>query len=145
MRWLRSAVYYLLSWPYTMLMARPRVVGREKLQHVRGPLLIVANHVTEIDIGFLMAALPVRYRTRLAVAMWGELLRWMRHPPGEWSAFRRGREILNYYLVTALFNVFPLPQQAGFRESFAFAGESADRDYSIVVFPEGRRTQTGEL
>jgi len=36
-----------------------------------------------------------------------------------------------------LFNVFPLPQFSGFRESFRFAGESADRGYSILVFPEG--------
>ena len=43
----------------------------------------------------------------------------------------------------ALFNVFPLPQRSGFRESFAFAGESVDRGYSIAVFPEGGRTQDG--
>jgi long-chain acyl-CoA synthetase len=36
-----------------------------------------------------------------------------------------------------LFNVFPLPQQSGFRESFRFAGECADRGYSLLVFPEG--------
>ncbi len=39
--------------------------------------------------------------------------------------------------------MFPLPQQSGVRESFAFAGESVDRGYSVVVFPEGRRTQDG--
>jgi long-chain acyl-CoA synthetase len=49
-----------------------------------------------------------------------------------------------YYLVVALFNVFPLPQQSGVHESFAFAGESVDRGYSVVVFPEGRRTQDGK-
>jgi long-chain acyl-CoA synthetase len=38
-----------------------------------------------------------------------------------------------------------LPQRSGFRQSFAFAGLSADRGYSIVVFPEGKRTQTGEI
>ena len=45
--------------------------------------------------------------------------------------------------MVALFNVFPLPQQSGVRESFAFAGESVDRGWSVVVFPEGRRTQDG--
>src|SRR6266700_2843225 len=44
---------------------------------------------------------------------------------------------LGYFLVTALFNVFPLPQLSGFRESFRFAGESADRRYSVLIFPEG--------
>jgi long-chain acyl-CoA synthetase len=93
----------------------------------------------------VQAALPARYRTSTAVAMQGEMLSAMRHPPPSMNIFRRWLEIMDYYLVTALFNVFPLPQQSGFRQSFSFAGESADRGYSIVVFPEGRRTQTGEL
>ena len=42
-----------------------------------------------------------------------------------------------YWLVTPLFNVFPLPQFSGFRQSFRFAGESVDRGYSVLVFPEG--------
>ena len=40
---------------------------------------------------------------------------------------------------------FPLPQKTGFRQSFAFAGESVDRGCSILVFPEGKRTQDGTL
>src|SRR5258706_2003 len=70
--WLRIFIYYLLTYPYTMVMARPRVRGRERLRGADGPLLFVSNHVAYIDIGFVMAALPLRYRTRLAVAMQGE-------------------------------------------------------------------------
>ena len=51
---------------------------------------------------------------------------------------------VGYYLAVALFNVFPLPQQSGVRESFAYAGESVDRGYSVLVYPEGRRTPDGE-
>ena len=50
-----------------------------------------------------------------------------------------------YVLVVSLFNVFPLPQKSGFRKSFAFAGEAMDRGYSVLVFPEGARTQDGEM
>src|SRR5204862_6523939 len=134
-----------LTFPYTMLMARPRVVGRERMRDVSGPLLIVSNHITEIDIGFLMAALPARYRTRLAVAMRGEALREMRHAPRTRPLLRRALDQLDYWLITALFNVFPLPQFSGFRHSFAFAGETVDRGYSVVVFPEGARTETGAM
>jgi len=35
---------------------------------------------------------------------------------------------------------FPLPQFSGFRESFRFAGESADRGYSVLVFPKAKST-----
>ena len=38
-----------------------------------------------------------------------------------------------------------MPREAGFRDSFAFAGESVDRGYSILVFPEGRHTADGNL
>jgi len=44
-----------------------------------------------------------------------------------------------------LLNLFPLPRQAGFRESFAYAGESVDRGYSILVFPEGHHTSDGKI
>ena len=142
---LRTVVYYLLSWPATMLMACPKIRGRENLKDLRGPLLFVANHVTQVDIGFILAALPLRYRHRLAVAMLGELLQEMRYPPASVPFIRRFIEKLSYGLVVSLFNVFPLPQKTGFRQSFAFAGESVDRGYSLLVFPEGRRTQNGAL
>jgi long-chain acyl-CoA synthetase len=48
-------------------------------------------------------------------------------------------------MVTGLFNVFPLPQHSGFRESFRFAGEAVDRGYSVLVFPEGELTSDGKL
>jgi long-chain acyl-CoA synthetase len=144
-RWLRALVYHSVTWPATLLMTWPRVVGRESLKGVEGPLLIISNHVAYLDIGFLLWALPWRYRTRLAVAMLGELLVSMRHPPKEMNWFQRIRAKIDYGLVVTLFNVFPIFQKYGFRESFAFAGEAVDRGYSVVVFPEGRRTETGEM
>lgn len=142
---LRILVYYLISWPATMILARPSVRGRENLRGLRGPLLFVSNHVTQADIGFILAALPLRYRHRLAVAMLGEMLQEMRRPPAGMPWMKRWVEKISYLLVTALFNVFPLPQQTGFRRSFAYAGESADRGFSILVFPEGARTRDGAL
>ncbi len=142
---LRILVYYLLCGPATWILARPRVCGRESLRDLAGPVLFVCNHVTRVDIGFVLAAVPARFRHRLAVAMMGEMLRDMRDPPPGMGFFRRWIEKISYGLVVALFNVFPLPQKAGFRRSFAFAGESADRGYSILVFPEGTRTKDGAM
>ena len=142
--WIRTFIYYLLSWPATMIMAHPKVVGRENLRGVEGPLLISCNHVTYIDVGFALIALPHRIRRRLAVGMLGELLWQMWRPPKEWNPFVRLSYKVGYYLVVALFDVFPLPQQSHVRESFAYAGESVDRGYSVLVYPEGQRTLDGK-
>jgi long-chain acyl-CoA synthetase len=147
-RWLRLAVYYSLVWPATELLGHPRIVGRENLRSFGGPVLIVSNHITRrADIGLILAALPPRYRHRLATAMGGESLQNMRRPPRDWFFARRWGYQLGYGLATLLFNVFPLPQFSGFRESFHFAGESVDRGYCVLVFPEGEvnNSATGEM
>jgi len=144
-RWIRVLVYHAVTLPYIMVMARPKVTGRERLKDFRGPALIISNHIAQIDIGFLMAALPMRLRNRLGVAMQGEKLRAMRYPPKNWFVVKRWWEQLQYALTAAFFNVFSLPQRSKYRESFRFAGELADRGYSVVIFPEGRRTETGEM
>jgi long-chain acyl-CoA synthetase len=144
-RGIRVLVYHAITLPYIMVMARPRVIGLERLKDFRGPALIISNHIAQIDIGFLMAALPMHLRNRLGVAMQGEQLRSMRHPPKNWFFLKRWWEQLQYVLIAAFFNVFSLPQRAKYRESFRFAGELADRGYSVVIFPEGRRTETGEM
>jgi long-chain acyl-CoA synthetase len=143
--WIRTFTYYLLTWPATHLMAHPRVFGRENLRGVKTPVLVISNHVIYLDVGFVLAALPTRFRHRLAVAMGGERLAQMRHPPPEWFFIRRWLHRVNYFLVVALFNVFPLPKASGFRESFRFAGELADHGWSVLVFPEGDLTPDGKL
>ncbi|MBZ5703546.1 MAG: AMP-binding protein, partial [Acidobacteriia bacterium] len=146
LRWLRLAVYYTLVWPATLLLAHPKILGRENLRGARGPFLLVSNHVaTRADIGLLLYALPPRLRHRLATAMLGEFIETLRRPPRDWLFPRRWVYQAGYWLVTALFNVFPLPQQSGVRESFHFAGESADRGYSVLVFPEGAVTKDGAI
>jgi long-chain acyl-CoA synthetase len=147
-RWLRLAVYYALVWPATQLLGHPKITGREHLRNLRGPALIISNHITRrADIGLILAALPSRFRHRLATAMGGESLQNMRRPPQEWVFAKRWAYQLGYWLVTAFFNVFPLPQFSGFRESFRFAAESVERGYSLLIFPEGEvnNTATGEM
>ena len=137
-RWFRLAVYYALVWPATQILGHPKIVGREHLRGVRGPMLIVSNHITRrADIGLILAALPRRFRHRLATAMGGESLQRMRRPPRDWFFAKRWSYYCGYWLAIVLFNVFPLPQHSGFRESFRFTGESADRGYSLLIFPEG--------
>jgi long-chain acyl-CoA synthetase len=148
MRWVRLAVYYALVWPATEFFGHPRIVGRDYLRELRGPVLVVSNHITRRDdTGLIMAALPAHYRHMLATAVGGETLQTMRHAPREWPFVKRWAYGIGYWLMTALFTTFPLPQNSGFRESFRFAGTAIDRGYSVLVFPEGQtnETETGEM
>jgi len=143
--WIRIVVFYLVILPLTRLMSRASVAGRERLEETHGPVLFIANHITMVDAALILLALPGRLQRKLAIAMEGEVLRGWRHPPERTGWFKRLRLLAQYVLVVSLFNVFPLPQKSGFRRSFAFAGETMDRGYSVLVFPEGSRTRDGEM
>jgi long-chain acyl-CoA synthetase len=142
---IRLAAYYLLVRPATYLLAAPRIRGKENLRGVQGPVLVVSNHVTYVDIGWILAALPVRLRHRLATAMRGERLAQMRHPDPKLGWLERFAEWISYPLVLTFFNVFPLPKESGFLRSFSFVGNLIDRRWSVLVFPEGLTTPDGKL
>jgi len=143
--WLRLGAQYLLLRPGVFLLGWPRVIGRDNLRGVRGPVLVIANHIGDVDVGFIQTALPARIRHRLATATGGEALEVLRSPePGRWWGGRI-YDRMQWALGVGLLNLFPLPRQAGFRKSFAYAGEAVDRSYSILVFPEGRHTEDGTL
>jgi long-chain acyl-CoA synthetase len=143
--WIRIAAQYLLVRPAVFLLGWPRVIGRENLQNIRGPVLVISNHIDDVDVGFIQTVLPARIRNRLATATGGEALQALRSPAsGRWWGGRIF-DRTQWTLGVALLNLFPLPRQAGFRKSFAYAGEAVDRGYSILVFPEGRHTDDGKL
>jgi long-chain acyl-CoA synthetase len=143
--WLRFISYYLLVAPFVFVMSRPRVRGSEHLRELRKPVLFIANHISMVDPAIIMYALPLRFRQNLAIAMAGERLRGLRRGLEGANRFGRAIDRLKYFLVTAVFNVFSLPQKSGFRRSFYYAGEAADRGYHVLVFPEGRTTDDGSI
>ena len=143
--WLRFLAHYLLMRPAILLLGWPRIMGRENLRGVEGPLLVVANHVGDVDPGFILTALPARFRHRLAAAAGGEALEALRSPAADRNWFQRIYDRVQWALGVSLLNLFPLPREAGFRRSFAYAGEAVDHGYSVLVFPEGRHTTDGKM
>jgi long-chain acyl-CoA synthetase len=143
--WIRFLVHYALLLPSVLVLGWPRIIGRENLHGVNGPVLVVCNHIGDVDVGFILAALPRRLRHKLATAAGGEALEALRTPPASRNFFARMFDRIEWFLGVSLLNIFPLPRDAGFRDSFAFAGESVDRGYSILVFPEGHHTTDGEM
>jgi long-chain acyl-CoA synthetase len=149
-QWLRVGFLEAVVRPLVWLLANPAVVAAatDRLKD-DAPMLIVANHVTTYDGPFLEYALPGPIRRRIAVAMSGQMLEDYRHFINPEPLHPTGRFFLPgplfYLLLTELFNVFPLPRQRDFQPSFAHAGEALDRDFNVMVFPEGTRSAEGKL
>jgi long-chain acyl-CoA synthetase len=146
-QWIRAAFVELALRPGTWLLVAPRVVGPQKPLPA-GPLLIISNHVTSYDGDLIVYALPGPYRRRMAAAMLGEMLDDFLHWRNPWKPGNKGFYIFglpSYYLVTALFNVFPLPRQRDFQRSFAHVGKALDHGYNVLVFPEGTLSRDGSL
>ena len=143
--WVRLMAHYLLLRPAVFLLGWPRVVGREHLRRFSGPMLVICNHIADVDVGFVLSALPARFRHHLATAAGGESMEALRTPSANRGLFGSIWDRLKWISGAALLNIFPLPREAGFRQSFAYAGEAVERGYSVLVFPEGRHTTTGEL
>lgn len=143
MQFARATFIELGALPLTRLLAKPKVVRCVK-QWPSGPALIVCNHLTSYDGPFVLYALPRKIRDRVAIAMAGEMLLNYRKARNQGSWWLDALVPFAYWLITALFNVFPLPQYSGFRRSFQHAGEAVDGGYNVLVFPEGHRSDDGK-
>jgi len=147
-RLIRVLYLELVSQFFVWFLGNPRVERPVSL-NPGGPVILVANHVTAYDAALILYGLPGPMRRRVAVAMAGNMLRDFRHMRNVGPQGRAVSRLLDplgppaWLLITALYNVFPLPRSAGFRRSFEHAGEALDRGYNVLVFPEGFRTETG--
>ncbi len=151
---LRIAFLEAVIRPLIALLLAPRVLKHNHAKHDHaerkaaippGPFLIVANHVTILDGPLILYALPARLRRHIAIAMSGEMLLNFRSGRGQRTLLEDLFAPAAYWLLLALFNVFPLPRLQGFRRSFAHAGEALDRGYSVLLFPEGTRSHGEEM
>jgi long-chain acyl-CoA synthetase len=137
----------LATWilPIARIFARIEVDGREHVERLTGPVLFAANHQSHMDTPAILAALPGRYRYRLAPAMAKEFFK-AHFFPEQFGRRAWFTNSLNYYLASLFFNAFPLPQrEAGARQTLRYIGELFGQGYSVLIFPEGLRTQAGEI
>jgi len=143
--WLRWMAHYLLLRPAMRLLGWPRIEGRENLRGWTGPMLLVCNHISDLDFAFVQTALPAEMRNRIAIATRGEALEALHKPAADRGFVGKIFDRMKWVLGGSLLNLFPLPREAGFRQSFAYAGEVVDLGYSVLVFPEGRYTVDGTI
>lgn len=141
----RKAALSPVLLPLTRCFAHVRVSGLDHLETLRGPVIFAPNHQSHVDTPVILAALPPQFRHRTAVAMWKEYF----DPhffPARHSRTMRLTNSLLYTSLALLFNAFPLPQtEARAGESLRYMGELVSDGWSILFFPEGERTENGEI
>jgi len=151
--WNRSAGFRALrraSLPTWILpLARPFVTlevrGLEHLANIPGPVIFAANHQSHLDTPVILQALPVRWRYRVATAMAKEFFK-AHFYPAQFGRKAWLTNSLNYYLASAFFNAFPLPQrETGTRQTLRYIGDLFADGFSLLIFPEGKRTDAGEI
>ena len=131
--------------PLARVFAWIRVDGREHLAGIDQPVIFAANHQSHMDAPVILASLPPRIRYRVAPAMAKEFFK-PHFFPEQYGRKAWLTNSLNYYLAALFFNAFPLPQrEAGARQTLRYIGEVLESGFSVLIFPEGRRTSAGEI
>jgi long-chain acyl-CoA synthetase len=131
--------------PLARIFAWVRVSGLEHLEGIKEPVVLASNHQSHFDVPVILIALPGRIRATIAPAMAKEFFK-AHFFPAEFSSWQVFTNRLNYYLSAFFFNTFPLPQrEAGARQTLRYIGEVTGSGFSVLIFPEGVRSESGDI
>ena len=131
--------------PLGRVFVSSKVEGLEHVRNATGPVIFAANHQSHLDTPVILDALPAEWRYRVAPAMAKEFFK-AHFYPEQFGTRDYISNSLNYYLASMFFNAFPLPQrESGTRQTLRYIGELVADGFSILIYPEGRRTQEGEI
>jgi len=131
--------------PLGRIFAWVRVSGLEHIEHLEGPVVFASNHQSHFDVPVILMAMPGRLRAKVAPAALKEFFK-AHFFPEDFSSRQVFTNRLNYYLSAFFFNIFPLPQrEAGARQTLRYIGEVAGDGYSVLIFPEGVRSDSGDI
>jgi len=144
-RAMRFVLFQVVILPLFRGLLTLKVDGLDNLARIQPPVLLASNHQSHLDTPAIAAALPRRFRYRLAPAMSQDYFRaWLE--PDRTRPSERFATMWKYFLATGIFNAYPLPQRlAGVRRALKYTGELIDEGYCPLVFPEGKRTPDGAL
>ncbi len=144
-RALRRAALPLFLLPLARVFVRVRVEGLEHLRGLAPPAIFAPNHQSHLDVPAILAALPPRWRYRVAPAMAKEFFDAHFHP-ARYPWRKRFTNGLNYYLAALCFQAFPIPQrEAGALETLREIGAMISEGVCVLIFPEGKITERGEI
>lgn len=107
--------------------------GADRVATVDPPFLVAANHLSILDPGAVLFALPRSLSSRIATT-------------AMWEHFERSRAGgFQYALAVAGLDLIPLLQTGDWRPTLRIAGRVVDRGGCPLVFPEGERSTDGGM
>jgi long-chain acyl-CoA synthetase len=107
---------------------RPRVFGRAHVPHNRN-VIVVANHTSHLDMGFVRHALGKFGEEIVSLA-------------AQDYFFENG---LKRAFFENLTNLKAIDRKASLRQGIRQAGEVLEAGRTVLIFPEGTRSSTGEI
>jgi 1-acyl-sn-glycerol-3-phosphate acyltransferase len=125
----RFVAQRLMLKPLVWSLASVTVLGREHLDGLSGPYVVVSNHASHLDAPLIIGALPHRLSRYVAAGAAADYffdVRW-----------RKG-------LTALFFNAFPV-DRTGLRGKRGLATTLLDNGVPLLLFPEGTRSRTGEI
>lgn len=126
----RGVIQEMLLLPALRYIASPRVSGRERLAAVRPPVVVVANHTSHLDTSVVIEALPMEWRERLAIGAAADYF---------FTSNLRG------WAAALGMGAFPIERKRASAVSARYAVRLLQEGFSLVLFPEGGRSEDGWL
>jgi 1-acyl-sn-glycerol-3-phosphate acyltransferase len=130
MRQMRAALQAGFLFPALSSFCRLTVHERDRIKSLSGAAVFVSNHVSALDAVVMAEALPRRYRNRSVVVAAAD------------SIFKRKWEAR---LAQVTVDAFPIPRTGGARPHLDYLKDLLRKNWSVIIFPEGRLTATGAI
>ena len=128
--WLSEALRWLLLFPALRFFIRITTIGTNALTKGQ-PYIFAANHSSHLDAPTLLAALPLHLRLQVCVAAAADYF---------FTSYWKGM------LVSLFLNAFAFERKGtGCYASLAHAQQLLARGHSLLIFPEGTRTEDGQI
>lgn len=118
------------------------VSGLETLSGLSFPVIFASNHLGYLDTLAILRCLPLNVRRRIAVAAAAEIYFGLDAEASDKKKFGTG---LTPVLGPLFVNAFPFSRRRSIRKSLSLMGEILDEGSSVILYPEGARSKTGEM
>lgn len=127
----RAVIILVLLLPVMAVFSKRRTYGRDQLATLEGPVIFAANHLSVVDNPAVLLALPWRWRVRVATAASEEVMR------------KRGA--FQSFCAALISNAFFFSQTRYIRSSLEQCRYLTQAGWSLLFFPEGKRSQDGAI